>query len=542
MKITLVKLLYLWYNLCMENEVTMDSLMVENAALRAEVAELSQKLSWLMEQISSSRRRLYGQSSEKGAYSAIQPALFGDGLGEPIAHDIAQPASSPPATKGRPVKRGEMSTRLPDSLPVETVECTLPEDGRGCPTCGTGMHEIGKEVVRRELKIIPAKAVITEFVRSAYGCRECEENEETPTIVKAPMPPQLIKGSMCSAETLAHIAVQKCVMGVPLYRQEQDWKRNGIPIARQTMASWLIRCSQDYLEPIYAELHRLLLRHKFLHSDETSIQVLKEPGKSPQSKSSMWVYRTSGDARHPIVFYDYQPDKKKERPQDFLRGFEGFLMTDGYSAYHSLPESIIVVGCFAHCRRYFENALKCMKEKDRPGSLASEGMAFCDKLFAIERETKDKTIGERHAVRNRESALVLGEFRTWLDRARPHVAPKSKLGTAINYALNQWEYLTRFLLDGRIELSNNRCERSVKPFVINRKNFLFADTVEGARSTAIYHTLTETAKENGLNPFAFLTHVLRAAAAGNVGNDPGLVTALLPENAPGECKALLPKS
>ena len=433
----------------------MDSLIIENAALKAELAEVNQKLSWLMEQVSGQRRKLYGSASEKGAYSGIQTVLFDKEPSESIVFDISPRADQSPV-KERPCKRGEMSTRLPADLPVESVECTLPDDEQDCLVCGTHMHVIGKEVARRELKIIPAKAIITEYVRSTYGCRECEKNEETPTIVKASLPAALIKGSLCSPETLAHIAVQKCVMGVPLYRQEQDWKRNGIPIARQTMANWLIRCSQDYLEPIYSELHRLLLRHKFLHSDETSIQVLKEPGKPPQSKSSMWVYRTSGDAEHPIIFYDYQPDKKKERPQDFLKGFDGFLMTDGYSAYHSLPESIVVVGCFAHCRRYFENALKCMKEKDRPGSLASEGMAFCDKLFDIEREIKDRVFEERHALRNQMAAPVLEEFRAWLDRIQPHVAPKSKLGSAVNYALNQWEYLSRYLLDGRVEISNNR--------------------------------------------------------------------------------------
>ena len=179
-----------------------------------------------------------------------------------------------------------------------------------------------------------------------------------------------------------------------------------------------------------------------------------------------------------------------------------------------------------------------MKEKDRPGSLASEGMQFCDKLFAIEREIKDRTFEERFVLRKEMAAPVLDEFRAWLDRAQPHVAQKSKLGAAISYALNQWEYLVRYLLDGRIEISNNRAERSVKPFVINRKNFLFAASVAGARSTAIYHSLTETAKENGLNPHTFLTYIFRTVITGDIHRDAALVTALLPENAPVACKAM----
>ena len=519
----------------------MESLTIENAALKAELAEVNQKLSWLMEQVSGNRRKLYGQSSEKGAYSGVQIGLFEEAAGETVVHTITPQADQTPAAKGKPRKRGEMSTRLPDDLPVETIECTLPDDEQDCPSCGSHMHVIGKEVARRELTIIPAKAVITEYVRNAYGCRECEAAGDVPSIVKAPLPPQLIKGSMCSPETLAHIAVQKCVMGVPLHRQEQDWRRKGIPIARQTMAGWLIRCSEGYLEPLYDELHRRLLRHRFLHSDETSIQVLREPGKPPQSKSSMWVYRTSGDAKHPIIFYDYQPDKKKERPRDFLTGFEGFLMTDGYSGFHSLPDNIVVVGCFSHVRRYFENALKTMKEAERAGSLASEGMRFCDRLFEIEREIKTKTYEEKYQLRQELAAPILDEFRSWLDSVLPHVAPKSKLGSAVGYAHNQWEYLTRYLLDGRIEISNNRAERSVKPFVINRKNFLFSSSVAGARSTAIYHTLTETAKENGLDPYAFLTYVFRTAmSVDSIQRDYDLIRSLLPENAPPSCMAVLP--
>ena len=519
----------------------MNDLIIENAALKAELSEVKQQLSWLMEQVSSNRRRLFGSSSEKSVYDGVgtQMGLFDEALGDAVTHTLPDPAEAKPV-KTKPRKRGEMSSRLPANLPVESIECALSESERECQACETQMHVIGKEVARRELKIIPAKAIIREYVRYAYGCRGCEKNDITVPIVKAPLPPQLIKGSMCSPETIAHIAVQKCVMGAPLYRQAEDWRRNGIPIARQTMASWMIQCSQDYLEPIYSELHRQLCRHNFLSSDDTSFQVLKEPGKSPQSKSSMWLYRTGCDAKHPIVLYDYQPDKKKERPRDFLKGFSGFLTTDGNAAYHSLPDSITVTGCFAHVRSDFVDALKCLKEDDRKGSLALVGRDYCDKLFDIERDIKDKPFGERFLCRKKDAAPVLDEFHAWLEWLHPRVAQKSKLGKAVGYAINQWKYLTRYLLDGRIEISNNRSERSIKPFVINRKNFLFADTVPGARASAVYHSLTETAKENGLNPFEFLAHIFRTAvSAGNIHRDVDLVKSLLPENAPDTCKAIL---
>jgi hypothetical protein len=342
---------------------------------------------------------------------------------------------------------------------------------------------------------------------------------------------------MCAPETAAHIITQKCVMGVPVHRQAQDWNRNGIPINKQTMYSWIIRCSEDYLEPIFDEWHKRLCKHKFMHSDGTPLQVLEEPGKPPQSESCMWVYRTSGDAEHPIVLYDYQPDKRQERPQVFLKDFSGYLMTDGASSYRNLPDGIILVGCFAHVRSRFFDAIKVIpKDEDRIGSLASVGLKYCDDLFDIEREIKEKTFDERYAIRNEKASPILDEFYTWLLSVQPYVAPKSKVGKAINYALNQWKFLKRYLLDGRIEISNLRAERTVKPFVINRKNFLFAASVAGARAVAVFHSFTETAKENLLNPQEYLSHIFRTAAGINLRENRDMLISLMPENAPLSCK------
>jgi transposase len=523
----------------MKNEVSIESLMLENAALKAELAEVKQKLSWFMEQLSSSKRKLYGISSEKSEYDGkfVQTGLFSDD--RTIINEYAAPAETNTPPREKPRKKGELSTRLPLNLPVETVECVLPDDEQACGVCGNPLHEIGKEVVRKELKIIPAKAIVVEYVRHAYSCRNCEQTAEKVPIVKAPLPPQVIKGSICAPETLAHIAVQKCVMGSPLYRQEQEWRRDGIRITRQTMANWMIRCCEDYLEPIYDELHRQLLGHRFLHSDDTVFQVLREPGKSPQSDSRMWLYRTSGEAKHPIVLYEYQPDRRQERPRNFLKGFSGYLMTDAYIAYHNLPDDIIVVGCFAHVRSRFTDALKCLKEDKRRDSLAFVGKKFCDDLFGLEQEIMDKSFDERFNIRNEKAVPILESFHDWLKSVEPHVSCKSKLGSAIGYSLRQWNYLIRYLLDGRIEMSNNRAERSVKPFVINRKNFLFSTSVEGAKATAIFHSITETAKESGLNPFKYIAHVLQSAAARDIRNDVDLLLQLLPENVPDFCRAIL---
>ena len=511
-----------------------DALKTENATLRSELAEVNSKLSWLMEQLSANRRKIFGASSEKSEYDQV--GLFGDDTVE------VQVIDGPVAEKqqGRPKKRGELGSRLPADIPVEIIECVLPENERDCPEGHGPMRTIGKELVRRELKIIPAKAVVKEFWRYSYLCAICEQTSADPApIVKAALPPQLIKGSMCSPETAAHIIVQKCVMGSPLYRQEAEWNRNGIQIKRQTMASWCIEVSEKYLEPLYDELHRLLCQHRFLHSDGTDFQVLKEPGKSPQSKSCMWVYRTSGDAKHPIILYDYQPDKAQERPRDFLQGFIGYLMTDAAPSYHGLPDEIILVGCLAHVRRKFVDALNAIdKPEDRVGSLALAGRLYCDKLFEIEAKIRDKSFDERYTIRIEESSPIFKEFHKWLLSVQPSVAQKSAFGKAVNYSINQWKYLERVLEDGCIEISNNRCERSVKPFVINRKNFLFSDTVPGARAAAVLHSVTETAKENGLNPFEYLAHIFRTSAGVNLRENPDMVVALLPENALQECRVI----
>jgi len=532
----------IWYYLYMENDVLIAKLQRENAALnsevsvlRAENAEINAKLNWLIEQLSSNKRKMYGSSSDKSAYDQV--GLFEEGVPfVPVIKTEESADNAPPRQKQK--KSGEMGSRLPPGLPVEVIECVLPEEEQVCQEHNAPMRPIGKELVRREVNMIPAKVEIREFWRYSYLCRACEEaSVGSPPIVKAALPPQVIKGAMCSPETVAHIAVQKCVMGSPIYRQEAEWKRQGIPIKRQTMTNWLIRCSEDYLEPIYDRLHWQLCQHKFLHSDSTSFQVLREPGKPAQSQSQMWLYRTSGDAEHPIVLYDYQPDKKQERPRDFLAGFSGYLMTDAFSSYHCLPDDIILVGCLAHVRAKFSDALKVMKkDEDRVGSLALIGKQFCEGLFDIERDIADSSFDERHIVRNERSQPILEEFHNWLNSVQPFVASQSKLGKAINYALNQWKYLIRYLLDGRIECSNNRAERSIKTLVINRKNFLFSTSVAGARATAVFHSMTETAKESGLNPHEYLSHVFRTAAGVSLRENPDLVIALLPENAPPTCR------
>lgn len=502
----------------------------EYESLKTHNAELSQQVNWLMEQMRLARHRQFGSSSEKSEYDQID--FFNEAEANADTH-----AAEPELTvveKHYRKKVSESGDRLPPDLPVEIVEHRLPEKEQICPECGETLHVMGKET-RRELKLIPAQAVSVEHVRYVYSCRECEKNACSVPIVKAPTEEPVIKGSFVSPEAIAHILTQKFVMGAPLNRQAQEFERHGIKLSRQTMSNWVVRCSHDWLEPVYDALHEMLCRRKVLHADETTLQVLHEPGKAAQDMSYMWLYRTSGDADMPIVLYDYQPDRKTKRPTEFLKEFKGYLHADGYSGYHGLPDGILIVGCWAHARRKFDEALKGLPPKDQVGSLALRGKQYCDRLFAIEKMLADCTPDERYAQRQKQAKPVLDEFFSWVSSLRP--APKSALGKAVHYALEQGNYLKRYLLDGRLEISNNRAERSIKPFVIDRKNFLFANTPGGARASAVAFSIIETAKENGLNPYTYLTYIFKNAPNWDIRKDRAALLSLLPDSAPNWCRA-----
>ena len=477
---------------------------------KSEYESMKQQIAWLLEQLKLSKRRQFGVSSEKSGYD--QSSLFNEAE---ASADLSADEADMEDIKAYKRRKPRAIDRLPPDLPVETIEHELPEDERFCPDCGSALHTMGRET-RDELKLIPAKASITRHVRHTYACRNCEKNAEQPVFVKAMMPEPVIKGSFASPEAIAHIASQKFVMGLPLYRQEQDWERNGVHVSRQTMSNWLIRSAGDWLKPVCDRLRQLLCAGEVLHADETTLQVLREPNREAESKSYMWLYRTSGDAEHPIVLYDYQTSRSGTHPKEFLRDFKGYLHTDGWEEYHRrLPADVTVVGCWAHCRRRYEVAYKALAGKDRPGSETIRGLQFCDRLFALERVydklPADGSFHARHLAREERSRPVMAELFAWAETTDKAVNPNSLLGKAIRYTLNQRIWLERVLLDGRLELSNNRAERSIKPFVIGRKNWLFSNTPGGADASAVIYSIVETAKENHVAPFDYLTAVFRKA-------------------------------
>ena len=498
---------------------------------RAEYENLKAQNQWLLEQLRVIHSKQFGASSEKASKEVYEQLslLFNE------AEVYAGEAEEAPAVEVRSHTRqrnsGSARDILPENVEVVEVEHTLPEEERLCPQCGEVMKSIGTQV-QEKIEIIPAKVILHRDIYTTYACANCRENDITTPVVQTPKAPALIPGSYASAEAVAHIAVQKFVMGSPLYRQEQEWNRQGVMLSRQTMSNWLLRSAEDWLAPVCDALHRRLLQNDLLHADETELQVLHEEGRAAQSRSYMWLYRTSGDAGHPIVLYEYCPGRGQEYPNAFLSGFRGVLQTDGYAGYNGL-EGVTHAGCWAHVRRKFEEALKTVP-KGKRSPTAEQGVAYCTRLFQIEEKLKDSSPEERKKQRQEQEKPVLDAMLAWANTRT--AAPKSKLGIALNYLKNQWPTLLTYLEDGRIELSNNRAERSIKPFVIARKNFLFANTPKGARCSAMLFSLIETAKENGLDPYRYLSWVLNEAPR-RAERDPGWASSIIPMAAPPQCKA-----
>ena len=526
----------LWYNFLMENEKKTAASNAEMVTIsRAEYNELKLQNQWLLEQLGLAKKRQFGSSSERIQEELMDQLAFSINEAEAYAYGTKSATPEQIAVKAHERKRqsGSVTDIVPEGTPTEVVEHRLSNEERICVFCGTVMEEIGKEV-HRSLQMEPARFWIREDVYYTYACKKCEEETGEANILKTPKQPVLCSGSFASAEAVAHIMTQKFVMYSPLYRLEQEFNREGLKLSRQTMANWMLNTSDVWLRPIYDVLHRNLCRETVLHGDETTLQVLKESGKAATSKSYMWLYRTSGCAESPIVLYEYQPSRKAAHAEEFLKGFSGWLHADGYQGYHKLPENIRVVGCWAHARRKFDEALQTLPKEDRKGSLAATGECYCTRLFQLEESFAELTPEERYAKRLEQEKPVLDALLVWANETISKTAPKSALGKALHYLLEQWTYLVRYLEDGRLELSNNRAERSIKPFVMGRKNWLFVNTPAGAQSSAVIYSLIETAKENKLDPHRYLLWVLQSAPVLSQA-DEFWAEKLLPANAPQEC-------
>ena len=520
----------------MEETVTIPRSEYETLKKQNEV--LSQNYQKLLDQFRLAQKHRFCSSSEKNKTNQEPPEqlrleqVFNEA--EAIADELPQKEATGKEITVQAHKRKQYVTNLdnlPKNVEVEIINNDLPESEKVCPECGSDMVKIG-ENIDRKIKFKPAKFIIVETRTPVYKCKTCRKPEDEQIIVRAELPKPVIPNGNATAEAIAYIATEKYLMYSPLYRLEQQINMAGIPLTRQTMSNWLLTVTELYFDPIWKRMHEKLLEETILHADETTLQVLHEPNRKPQSKSQMWLYRTGKYSKQQLVLYDYRETRQKKHPQEFLSGFKGYLQTDGYSGYQHLSPDIKDVGCMAHARREFVEALELLPKDVRNGSVEMQAVAYFDKLFAYEESFSKMTPDERKAKRLEYSKPVLDELYTFAQKA--NVPPNRQIGKAFQYLLGQWKWLTVWLEDGRLEISNNRAERSIKPFVMGRKNFLFCNTQRGAHSSAVIYSMIETAKENALDPFLYLTWLLKRAPYLNLKSTPD-IDKLLPENAPSDC-------
>ena len=483
--------------------------------LRATIKDLRSTIANLNETLDELKRKLFGSSSEKTKAS------------QPVEETVpeAEPTTIVKEHK-RVRKKKSVRADLYEALPVVEVPCDIPEEERICPDCDSKMEHLGYKFVREELRITPAKVVRVRYMQETLVCPVCREEDET-TILEGKTPKPLLAHSPASPDMVATVMYQKSFLHLPFYRQSKDWLEKGVPVPRETAAHWYNYCALNYLLPVYEALHQELLKREVLHADEVPCQVLHEEGKSATSKSYMWIYLSESDGLPGIVLYDYRPGRGGENPIEFLSGFKGLLHCDGYSAYGRI-EDVVLVCCLAHCRRKFYEAVPTGRRKklklldinseeelkepssgmsDDNGLLPAEkGVAFCNRLFFLERCYKELPAEERKQKRQEKEPEIWNEFWSWLGSLNP--TGGSKLEKAVNYAFNHKETLMNYLLDGRCEISNNAAERRAKSYATARKNFLFHDTVDGANASAIVMSLIETAKANNLNIYQYLYTLL----------------------------------
>lgn len=447
------------------------------------------------------KAQLFGRSSEKTPLEEINPDqawLFNE------AEALVKAAESAPVSITIPAhERGKGGRRkLSAALPRIDIVHDLPEDQKVCGADGAALERIGEEI-SEQLDYKPAQVRVIRNIRPKYACPCCKLG-----VAIAPAPAQLLPKSLATPSLLAHITTAKFVDGTPLYRQESQFARLGVPLGRATMAGWMIKLGGVHVMPIVNLLHELMLADPLIHCDETRLQVLKSD-KAPSADHWMWV-RASGPPGRRIILFDYDASRAGAVPKRLLEGYQGILLTDGYEAYESVARALKLMhaGCFAHVRRKFDEARKAQAQH-AADSQAKIALEFIRELYLIEKALWDKRqpISPEHRVRVRSelSAPIMARFHAWCEALAPQVLPQSLLGKAVHYTLGQWPKLTTFLTQGEVPLDNNRCENAIRPFVIGRKGWLFSDTVKGAVASANLYSIVETAKANGVEPHAYLS-------------------------------------
>lgn len=462
------------------------------------------KIEYLEERIRLLQNEIFGRKTEKRSElvpAHIQMNLFNEPEVDIPAQEADDEITVPAHTRK---KRGRKP--LPENLPRIEVVHELSEEERICE-CGCLKEKFGEETSEK-LDIIPAKIRVIRHIRHKYVCKNCEGVEsEGPTVMIAPAPAEVIPKGMATSGLLAHILTSKFEDALPFYRQEKIFARMGIDLPRATMCGWVIKAAEG-CELIMALLAQEI-RSGPIQIDETPVQVLNEPGRSNTSKSYMWVYR-GGDPAHPVLIYQYHPTRSGSVPLEFLKGYEGYVQADGYNGYDALGRTgkILLLGCWAHVRRKFMDVIKAKSDSKKAG-LAEEAVLYIRRLYAVEKYARENEYDpdQIYQLRQEKSKPILDEINIWLNQTVSKTPPKGLLGKAVNYALKNWDRLVRYIEDGNLKPDNNLAENAIRPFVLGRKNWLFAGHPNGANASAAIFSLIETAKANGLKPYFYLRYL-----------------------------------
>jgi transposase len=473
----------------------------ENAKLREQLESRDRRIRLLEEALRVLKASHFGASREKLTEAVGQGGLFNEAevlaeLSELGGTEI--PLSATPLREMKHASTEKAGRRaLASHLPRVNVIHDVPEAERTC-ACGTALTEIGAEVCE-QLDYQPAKVQVLRHIRKKYACRGCERCVKT-----AALPPQILPRTNAAAGLLAHLVTAKYVDALPLYRQEVIFARHGVKLPRATQAAWVIALT-EVVQPLLNLLDERLRASGYIRMDETRIQVLNSH-KSPGSDHWMWV-RVAGDGGQRIVLFDHDAGRGASAAEQLLQGASGYLQTDGYGVYDGVAARLGLshAGCLAHCRRKFIEAVKALPApQQKIPTAAHEAVHRIDALYAIERQAKVLSVAERKALREQKSRPLIERLLSWATPMHSETLGSGKLGQAFDYLLTQWPKLIRYLEDGRLAIDTHAAENAIRPFALGRANWLFADTVNGAKASAALYSLISTAKANQLEPYGYL--------------------------------------
>ncbi|HBF1448012.1 TPA: IS66 family transposase [Clostridioides difficile] len=477
-------------------------------AITKDLHASNEKMQLLMEQVILGKQKRFGRSSEKMedtsqiCFCEVDGTIVFFNEAEAVCDlNAAEPEDLELKLPKQPKRKGKKEADL-SGLPVRRIDHYLSEEELEAEFGVKGWKQL-PDAISRKYYFVPAKVEVEEHHIGVYASKTDEH------MVKADHPKALLHGSLVSPSLGAAIINGKYVNAVPLYRLEQEFQRYGLQITRQNMANWCIRLAEEYLSILYDHLHKELYFYHVIQADETPVLV-NHDGRGAGSKSWMWVYRSGHLYQdRQIVLYEYQQTRNASHPREFLKGYDGICVTDGYQVYHTLEkelEELTIAGCWVHCRRRFDEALKLIPKSCQKESNAFLLMKQIQAIYREEGKLNDLSSDERLKQRQAVIKPLVDAFFAYLKTI--NVSKKDKFGDAVGYALNQEKYLRVFLTDGDVPIDNNASERAIRGFCIGKKNWRMIDTINGAKSSAIIYSIVETAKANNLKPYDYVQYLL----------------------------------